>query len=75
MVFPITDRPKSAFMPGAIADQFFIRNFVTVKQLDNDTGPEIISDGQGLSFCVLLRRFMHYFKKLIETLLTNIDIS
>jgi len=36
-------------MPETIANRFFIKNFVTARQLEDDTGLEIISDGQGLS--------------------------
>lgn len=56
-------------MPEAIVNQFFIRNFVTTKQSEDDTGPEIILDGQGLFFCnsnTYVHTSVHYFKKLIE---------
>jgi len=40
-------------MPEVITNQFFIRNFVTAKQSEDDIGPEIISDGQGLYLFVI----------------------
>lgn len=62
VVSPITDQPRSAFMPVAIVNQFFLKNFLTARQPEDDTGPEIISDGQGLSFCTSFRfTHMHAF--------------
>lgn len=48
MVSPIIDQLKLGFMLEAITNQYFIKNFVTVKHPGDDTGPEIILDGQAV---------------------------
>lgn len=40
-------------MREAIINRSFIKNFVAVRQSEDDTGPETMLDGRGLSFSYL----------------------
>lgn len=60
-------------MPEAIANQYFIRNFVTVKRPENDTGLEIILDGQGFYFSIA-QTFSILFKKINRDVSTSYQL-